>query len=642
MQAASGRVPDAGNAAAITHHLGNRAAARLQAGTKVPPYIAAVAHHLGNRAVARLLASAEASRDAAGGELDPGVAARIDASRRSGAPLPDDVRVPMQQELGADLESVRVHTDDTAATLARSVDAQAFTTGHDMFFSAGSYDPRSPSGRELIAHEAVHVAQQAFGGLRLSERVSDPSEPTEVEARRLAPGLARSVDAAPPDVYAFDGPNLVQRRHPVATLPRVGGDAGVAALLQRDSTGAAVAPPTPSSLRMRSVPTVEDLLDGLRQVLQREGKGSVWSLLAGVEFKLTPPRLLPRAQGGAESAPPTQITFGPLSSDATLKALTHVPEKPGWLDEALRPREERESVADLLIVYENDGTGIFPNFGSGSDQGRTAALYLGVDFNKQGTGLTRVGVTAMEMTTPRGSPPPPGSSIYETSAGPYSGVVAIDLGYTVERSGTKKVDFMLTAGLDSREWGKLVQDFIHEKISDSPVFPWPSGTKPLIEGGVRINKTINDLTREDFAGLSYTGRLELDASVLTGTRRTEATGGARFVIQTAKVYTPAGAISIEFSPLGAFARGFVRYNDGREGVLGGVEGGVNASLMINIGRIGVGLRGEGLVSSDPAFQTDVAAGGHPTALKGSPFVGDDYGLPAGAHGTGQLLLKFGF
>ena len=329
-----------------------------------------------------------------------------------------------------------------------------------------------------------------------------------------------------------------------------------------------------------------------------------------------------------------------------LEALTQVPNRPGWLENALRPRPEQESTIDFYAVYENDGLGPLPNQGSGSDQGRTAGGSARAEFNKQGTGLTLIGVTVMEMTTPRGTLPEgsPGgpASTYETPAGPYSGVAAIDLGFTVARSGTAKLDFMLTTGIDSREWGELVQDFIHEKISDSPVFPWPSGTKPLLEGGLRLNKTIPDLTKEEFAGLSYTGRLELDAGVVTGTRRTEATAGARFVIRTAKVHTPAGAISLEFSPLGAFARGFVRYNDGREGVLPGVEGGVNASIMVNVGQLGIGLRGEGTVSTDPAFQTGLPAGAHPTALKASPVVGDGYGLPAGAHGTGQLILKLSF
>lgn len=415
------------------------------------------------------------------------------------------------------------------------------------------------------------------------------------------------------------------------------GNAAVSRMLQRD-TPTSGGPPAPTTLSMR--------LDGLRDGLRREGAAPMWSLLDGKQLTLDPPVPLPRLLPEAGSAGAGQLTFGPLSSDEALKALTRVRQKPDWLEQALRPRPDRESTVDVFIVYENDGTGIVPNFGSGSDQGRTAALYMYANFNKHGTGLSRIGLTAMEMTTPRGTLPEgaPGGpeSTYQTAAGPYGGVAAIDVGITVSRSGTSKLDFIIGAGVDSLEWGEVVQDFIHEKISNSPVFPWPSGTKPLLEGGLQFNKTIPDLTRESFAGLSYTGRLELGAGVVTGTRKTEATTQARFVIRTAKVHTPVGAVSVEFSPLGAFARGFVRYNDGRDAPIAGVEGGVNSSLMLNVGRLGIGLRGEGTVSTDPAFQTGLPAGAHPTALKGSPVVGEGFGLPAGAHGTGQVILKFEF
>ena len=60
--------------------------------------------------------------------------------------------------------------------LARSVDAQAFTTGRDIFFDAGRYQPNSSSGRELIAHEAVHVAQQTTGRAAASGGITDPAD----------------------------------------------------------------------------------------------------------------------------------------------------------------------------------------------------------------------------------------------------------------------------------------------------------------------------------------------------------------------------------------------------------------------------------------------------------------------------------
>ncbi|GIE99656.1 eCIS core domain-containing protein [Paractinoplanes rishiriensis] len=171
-----------------------------------PPASAAALGQAGNAAVARLLAGAgRVDRDtpaaAGGGPLDSGVAQRIEAGRVGGAPLPAAVREPLQQQLGAELDSARVHTDAAADGLARSVQATAFTTGSDIFFSSGSYQPGTSAGRELIAHEAVHVVQQGGGVARAAATtVSDPADPAEAEAYRLAPQLARGIDDPGPAV----------------------------------------------------------------------------------------------------------------------------------------------------------------------------------------------------------------------------------------------------------------------------------------------------------------------------------------------------------------------------------------------------------------------------------------------------------
>jgi|GEM_PF-3178213 len=44
--------------------------------------------------------------------------------------------------------------------LNQSIQARAFTTGQDVFFRQGEYQPGSRSGQELIAHELTHVVQQ--------------------------------------------------------------------------------------------------------------------------------------------------------------------------------------------------------------------------------------------------------------------------------------------------------------------------------------------------------------------------------------------------------------------------------------------------------------------------------------------------
>jgi hypothetical protein len=58
---------------------------------------------------------------------------------------------------------VRVHTDDQADVLNRQLNARAFTTGQDIFFQRGAYNPASESGQKVIDHELAHVVQQSSG-----------------------------------------------------------------------------------------------------------------------------------------------------------------------------------------------------------------------------------------------------------------------------------------------------------------------------------------------------------------------------------------------------------------------------------------------------------------------------------------------
>jgi uncharacterized protein DUF4157 len=92
----------------------------------------------------------------ANGELEN----RLQASRGNGSPLPGSLRSRMERSLGSDFGSVRIHTGDESDRLNLSLQSYAFTTGHDLFFKRGEYNPESQEGRELIAHELVHVMQQ--------------------------------------------------------------------------------------------------------------------------------------------------------------------------------------------------------------------------------------------------------------------------------------------------------------------------------------------------------------------------------------------------------------------------------------------------------------------------------------------------
>jgi hypothetical protein len=99
-------------------------------------------------------------RDEAGD--GPGVAPPIvhDVLASSGRPLEAGTRERMEDGLGADLGSVRVHTDPRAAESARAVNAHAYAVGSDVVFGEGRYAPGSREGDRLLAHELTHVVQQ--------------------------------------------------------------------------------------------------------------------------------------------------------------------------------------------------------------------------------------------------------------------------------------------------------------------------------------------------------------------------------------------------------------------------------------------------------------------------------------------------
>jgi hypothetical protein len=95
-----------------------------------------------------------------GGEVEQSVEQQIQAARGGGQPLDDNVRGSMEQGFGADFSNVRIHTGSHADTLNRSLNARAFTTGNNIFFRSGEYNPGSSSGQQLLAHELTHTVQQ--------------------------------------------------------------------------------------------------------------------------------------------------------------------------------------------------------------------------------------------------------------------------------------------------------------------------------------------------------------------------------------------------------------------------------------------------------------------------------------------------
>lgn len=183
----------------------------------------------GNTAITRVLGEPQTVwRDGASSrraELPDGVAAGISAQRGAGAPLARPMRDDMQAVFGTDLSAVRIHTSRQSAELNRALQATAFTVGADIFMtdSAACRDP------ELLAHELTHVVQQSSATSSGATRVSDPREPAEVDARKVARAVVRGTGgqmvaalgglAGNAAVARWFGDGVVQRSTMDATTP---------------------------------------------------------------------------------------------------------------------------------------------------------------------------------------------------------------------------------------------------------------------------------------------------------------------------------------------------------------------------------------------------------------------------------------
>jgi len=96
-------------------------------------------------------------REGGAQDADP---AAIKDQLGSGRSLDGASKSRMESAFGANFSKVRIHTDAKAHELSNSLNARAFTIGSDIAFGSGEYNPGTPVGDALIAHELAHVTQQ--------------------------------------------------------------------------------------------------------------------------------------------------------------------------------------------------------------------------------------------------------------------------------------------------------------------------------------------------------------------------------------------------------------------------------------------------------------------------------------------------
>lgn len=148
-------------------------------------------------------------------------------------PLDGAVSSHFHQTLGFDFAKVKIHTDTPAQRAAAAMDANAYTTGNDIYFGTNRYRPGTAEGRWLLAHEAFHVAHQNRA------RIVPGIAPEDSRAERMADEFANEAirgggsfrdwgdwrDAGP--AWSIH-PDRITRRGAVAHTGAVGANAGVA------------------------------------------------------------------------------------------------------------------------------------------------------------------------------------------------------------------------------------------------------------------------------------------------------------------------------------------------------------------------------------------------------------------------------
>jgi hypothetical protein len=122
--------------------------------------------------------------------------------RRPGAPRPQPEVCPEQSTTGANPQAnffdVRLHPE--AAEVTVPLQAKAVTRGQDVYFHPGQFQPGTPHGETLIAHELAHTLQtrHAVGaGGGPGSLVSQPGDAFEKNADALVRGETTHALAAP-------------------------------------------------------------------------------------------------------------------------------------------------------------------------------------------------------------------------------------------------------------------------------------------------------------------------------------------------------------------------------------------------------------------------------------------------------------
>jgi hypothetical protein len=255
-----------------------------------------------------------------GERVTPAQRQAIESQRGQGQPLAPEIRQRFEPAYGQTLAGVRVHTGQAAHAAAESLNAIAFASGADLFFTQSAFQPSSPQGLNLIGHELAHVVQQQYGLPGDPDALRPADDAFERKADRLAASALETPLAAPAPEAAAGPPvqrAIVGTFQPLTSSPA--GPAGAApASLQRAEAPAAANRPLTAILPEAEPAPVQRFsfgeLGGLARDIQSQGAslpaslpselpslGGVTERVSGLTDQLSNPASMLSGLGGMPS-----------------------------------------------------------------------------------------------------------------------------------------------------------------------------------------------------------------------------------------------------------------------------------------------------------------------------------------------------
>jgi hypothetical protein len=154
-----------------------------------------------------------------------------------GRPMDERTRAFMQDRFAHDFTQVRLHSDAQAAQSARAIQAHAYTVGNHIVLGRQDFDPATPAGAGLLAHELTHVVQVSrYQDARCRTSFNDEPEPLLSD-----PSQAAETEAESASRQALRGESVRVRESPGAGINRLSTGAAIGIGAAAGVTGLGIA-----------------------------------------------------------------------------------------------------------------------------------------------------------------------------------------------------------------------------------------------------------------------------------------------------------------------------------------------------------------------------------------------------------------